>query len=419
MGKRRFLWFGGAVLLTLAAVGYFVSLGNGGAVPIGFVKDHQDSSRFYRMRVGLSHEGERIDFDIVVGCAIRVTNYIDGDRSFDARHYPATYMKRIEGGHGVLLRIPRYCDGWTTDNGKVPEDMVPPIVWYEDADDWIFGTGYYSMDAYENPNAQLEFHGASVHAAKREEFEAALPQMQSDNLVPQDGYAKPRPHPTEAEKKAHSWDKQWLARWFPFVPRCYGVRRFDLTDEAANELLRAHWPDHKPRFWSLPQTPQSNELPALTGPLWRLNDKRGPRVGEHYLNDYYKPREHQSRGFPGPSGEATWPAHRPYYTATYYPAENDTALPWVTKEKLETRELSMRYLVDSEEHKGFLYCHAALPKSDDWNAWYGDNYYPESSEEMPCLAAGEGVYWPNQRCTVGPSYFFENDTTIFINTIFY
>ena len=66
----------------------------------------------------------------------------------------------------------------------------------------------YSMDAYENPNAQLAFHGASVHGATREEFEAALPEMQRENLVPQDGYFKPAVHPTEDEKRAHSWDKQ-------------------------------------------------------------------------------------------------------------------------------------------------------------------------------------------------------------------
>ena len=184
-----------------------------------YVKGTEDRSSFYRLKVGLSHEGERIDFDIVVGCAVRVTNYQDNDRSFDAVYTPVSYMKRITGGHGVFVKLPSLCRGKTTDNGEIPDDFLPRVIWYEDADDWRLGIGYYAMDAYENPRSQLTFHGASVHKATRAEWEAFLPHSQRENLVPQENYFRTGGSLEGEALLAVRWDMQAYTRHFAFYPR--------------------------------------------------------------------------------------------------------------------------------------------------------------------------------------------------------
>ena len=44
----------------------------------GLVDKQETHGTFYRLKVGLSSAGERIDFDIVVGCSVHVAHYKSG-----------------------------------------------------------------------------------------------------------------------------------------------------------------------------------------------------------------------------------------------------------------------------------------------------------------------------------------------------
>ncbi len=378
-----------------------------------FTDKQEDHGVYYRLKVGLSHDGERIDFDIVVGCSVRVTNYKDGDRSFDALSYPVTYMTRITGGHGVLVRPMRFCEGATTDNGKVPKDFLPPVIWYEDADDWLLGIGYFSMDAYENPRAKLAFHGASVHSATHTDFQAFLTRAAEENLVPQEGYFRKISHPNNNEIAAHSWDKQWLSRQYPFIPRCHGVRRFVLTGESAKAILQKDWPASRPRYWTLPIDMENRSDQAVFKELRLLNGKKGPRIGALHLRDYYRWGNPALRGLPGPSGEVLYLANPPHYSPPYYPLRKDFALPWINPERIEERDFALRFELDGGGNKGFLYCYQGLGLSNRMNNWFGGDFFPAAFGSVPCLIDGEPLHWPGQRCTRAPTFFFERDEVLF------
>ncbi len=162
-----------------------------------------DNAVYYRVKVGLSHKGAPIDFDVVVGCGARVSSDGYSGASVDILGwYPFVYARAISGGHAVLLRTSvdgvseigeEPCRGGTSTDGSgdyrrphapaVAADWLPIMVWYDRADDLSHGLAYVTRDAYEAPDAQLEFHGATVEHATRTDFERFLATA-PENLMP-------------------------------------------------------------------------------------------------------------------------------------------------------------------------------------------------------------------------------------------
>ncbi len=373
-----------------------------------YVKSTEDRSTFYRLKVGLSHEGERIDFDIVVGCAVRVTHYRDNDRSFDAFLNPVTYMKRIHGGHGVLIKTPSFCRGLTTDNGEIPADFLPQVVWYEDADDLRLGIGYYAMDAYENPRAQLAFHGASVHKATRAEWEASQPQAQAENLLPQEHYYEPGTGRfSDEELAALRWDMKALARNKAFRPSCRGVRRFELDEPEARAILRKYWPESKPRYWSVFLN-EENGNPywrQIVDELWALNKGQGAMSKGVPLKKYYK-RNIGSPTLPGKSGQVAVYGFRP--SPELYPMRRDDGYPWLTREQV-AEGLAVHFELDEGRNKGFLYCYHRVGRTA---GTFQLHLTDKDIAAMPCYVDGQRLHWPEKSCWYEP-YFFEEDKAFY------
>lgn len=94
-----------------------------------------ERATYYRLKVNLAYKGEPLDFDIVVGCNVRITIYKDNDRTTEVGVAPMAFGLRMKDGHGVVVRPPEACDGQTTENGKVPKALLPLIVTYENADE--------------------------------------------------------------------------------------------------------------------------------------------------------------------------------------------------------------------------------------------------------------------------------------------
>src|ERR1700722_5087351 len=84
----------------------------------------QDRGYYYRFKANLAYKGEPLDFDIVVGCNVRVTTYKDNDRTVEGGVAPMVYGLKMKDGRGVVVRAPEACQGETMENGKVPKTLL-------------------------------------------------------------------------------------------------------------------------------------------------------------------------------------------------------------------------------------------------------------------------------------------------------
>lgn len=130
-----------------------------------------DRATYYRLKVNLAYNGEPLDFDIVVGCNVRITTYKDNDRTVEIGVAPMAFGLKMKDGHGVVVRPPEACGGETTENSEVPKALLPLIVTYESAEAPWFGIAYASDEAYDSPLSELKFLGAKISKATREEWE--------------------------------------------------------------------------------------------------------------------------------------------------------------------------------------------------------------------------------------------------------
>lgn len=64
----------------------------------------QDRGYFYRFKASLAYKGEPLDFNIVVGCNVRVTTYKDNDRTVEVGVAPMVYGLKMKDGRGVVIR---------------------------------------------------------------------------------------------------------------------------------------------------------------------------------------------------------------------------------------------------------------------------------------------------------------------------
>jgi len=165
-------WIVAIVLLTVGLLSVFRAFGEQASPLPGrgsFTKSFEaksagdDRATYYRLKVNLAYKGEPLDFDIVVGCNVRITTYKDNDRTVEVGVAPMAFGLKMKDGHGVVVRPPEACRGETTENGKVPKTLLPLIVTYENADAPWFGIAYASEDAYDSPRSELKFFGATIN----------------------------------------------------------------------------------------------------------------------------------------------------------------------------------------------------------------------------------------------------------------
>ncbi len=203
----------------------------------------KDQGYFYRLKAGfeIKDTGERVDFDYVVACNIRLTRWRSGGLSDDSSISPKAMVMATHDGHAVMVRTLVLCGGSTTDNGNVPPDVLPLAVWFDDVGDLSAGLGYLSEDAYDNPLGRLKFRGARVERATREDWEAwraksAAEYVQRGVLPGPWGYDFPNHTPPELGQ---------------YISTCETYRRLKLP-ENLRAKLRELWPQDRPRFWTVP-----------------------------------------------------------------------------------------------------------------------------------------------------------------------
>lgn len=155
---------------------------------LSFAKSiEEDHGTYYRLKVKLAYKAEPQDFDIVVGCNVRVISYKGGSgNTYEAGLVPTVFGRRTSDGKGLVVRPPNACQGETTANGQVQPDLLPIVVVYDDANTLDFGTAYLSQDAFESPLSVLKFGGATIEKATRAEFEDF--RRSQPNLVTRESY---------------------------------------------------------------------------------------------------------------------------------------------------------------------------------------------------------------------------------------
>jgi hypothetical protein len=309
-----------------------------------------ESAYFFRLTAKYLHGKEAVDFDIVVGCGVRVTVYGDESSSYDSLFDPRFFVKATHDGGAALLSAPNACNGETTENGDVPVDLLPATVWFDKAGDFTLGTAYLSEDAYENPDAKLKFLGASIHKATRADWYAFQPTF-AKNLLSTKPFMFGTLAPPDTEISANLWNKSKLALWLP-VFRCYGVRRYHLSDPAARELLRKYWPADKPRFWM----PSSAITEQLRPKFYGLNGSKGPYINGFPYKDYVV--HYVAKGWPTRAKGGIF--YKGALPTEIYPFRADDGLPWL-EPTLATADVIYRD-VDMKQgtNKGFAYCYAWL-----------------------------------------------------------
>jgi hypothetical protein len=227
----------------------------------------QDRGYFYRFRADFEVKatGEKIAFDYVAACNIRLTRWRAGGLSNDTTLSPRAMVQATRDGQAVLLQTVDGCHGLTSENGDVPPDLLPLAVWFEDVSDLSAGLGYASEDAYDSPIAKLAFHGARIDRATRDEWEEwrkkSAEQYTERGVLPGPwGYDFPNSDPPGLGQ---------------YVRSCEGYRRLQLPDDLRAKL-RELWPEGRPRYWTMPS---ETERQSLGNIIWLLTRRFEPGDG--------------------------------------------------------------------------------------------------------------------------------------------
>jgi hypothetical protein len=273
----------------------------------------EDRGTYFRLRVQLAYKGEAQDFDIVVGCNVRQTNYKDGGRTVEVGLVPSLFGRRMPDGKGLVIRPPDACRGQTTANGEVQPDLLPIIVLYDSADTFEFGKAYLSEDAYDGPLSELKFGGASIEIAARADFERFRREL--PNAITRESY-----HSRAGDDVLRQMGLARAER--PFGHSCEAYVRFRIPEELRS-VVRQHWPEGRPNYW-LPDTHETQQRLAnaiLNSEELRSDEVDGPaRPSRQWdLRD-----SRAASGLPTRSGGGlVRPSRGQLFPPAYYPSWND------------------------------------------------------------------------------------------------
>lgn len=385
-----------SVLAVLASVLILPACGS-----TGVTKSVNDSAYFYRLQAQYSHGDEPIDIDVVVGCSVRVAEYRGGDSGFLAAIFPRFYVQQTRDGHEVMQILPLICRGETTENGLIPADFLPGIIWFEKAGDRRFGIAHVSEDAFENPNGKLKFHGATVTKATQAEWEA-FRKRAVGNAGFQERYYTRKLRADDAAQIIASRGADVEAGSANLG--CYGVHRYKLSPAAQAEM-RKYWPVDRPRFWIARKDGVSawDALMELERSTPVFNN--GFRLQQYAINYEYKGFATRARG-----GEAYATLRQPV-PPEFFPLRWDRGVPWVFSDRV----VSSPYLgadIDLKKgrNKGFFYCFRLLTQSSGL-----ETVLPDLRERHGQTRVDGNPVWTPAEANWNwvPRFFFEEDRYLY------
>ena len=147
-------------------------------------------SGFFRVfaDVRVKETGEIVKLDYVVACGGTVTNWTYTTSSVSFGMAPHIMLVPTSSGELIGARTPSACDAdmWEArrvlvrdEEGShfetvnpVPDDFLPLLMWYPDADDIGFAIGYLSDLAYQSPYSKMDLIDSGIAKSSFEEWKA-------------------------------------------------------------------------------------------------------------------------------------------------------------------------------------------------------------------------------------------------------
>lgn len=291
MSARTF----GAFLLILVAALSSCSGERRGHGPSRDASTHapRAPSFFYRMRASfvLKETGEPVEFDYVAACGGVVQNYSYTTPSVFYTHHPVIVFQPVGDGHALGLVTIDMCEEWKWEKvqygpragqSRIPDDLRPLAIWFDDVNDLSHGWGYKTDDAYDGPLAKIEFVKASVSVtdkadwrAWREQAEASYEQIGA--LPGPWGYSYSRSEVRGSEQlKGRSGGGLGIVD-----PGCPAVARVRADKDTIDSIF-AKAPDDIGRYWFV--TDAREVAPAEVGELF----SQVPHIEQdRRLRDYF------------------------------------------------------------------------------------------------------------------------------------
>lgn len=324
-----------------------------------------------------------------------MTKYLTGDVSEFASRVPTLYALPTSDGHALAIEVPRACGSGTTDNGEIPNDFFPAVVYYERQDDLSLGLLYLSEDAYEGPLAKLKFHGASISAASRNDFDTWMQGEGKKNLISYISSADLTPlHYPQRNQSTDKLIANPGAHWEVVMPKeCYGVARLRMPENLRN-YVRQFWNQAGPRYWTLSEAKRFELGDLLSHDPSNVSDgdvaKGDVLFNGHAFRVYrvYQTLEVGGWGTGlitrrggGSFRAANWriPSVINALPTDYFPMRMSEGLPWLKMINPDAKELLRDIEIGNESKKGFFYCFSQsgpvgvmqkhLPNFDLNNGW--------------------------------------------------
>ncbi|WFT94410.1 hypothetical protein QA633_40180 [Bradyrhizobium barranii] len=294
----------------------------------------------------------------------------------------------------IVVRIPWACKGQTTENGKVPPDLLPFVSWFEDANDLSVGLMYATEDAYRSPVARIEFRGASIEAADAKDFQDWLKRAPV-------GF-----RPSKDIKSPLGLTADDIYGGNTTAQFCRGVSQMELPHDLT-QLLAAARPPSKPRYWNRLASEQAGTMEHLDK-FWRgLRDDETDLFGglKKFNFNFFNYNGGLTESSPTSAhGQMGQPNMRPVPVFPYAHVPN--GLRTAAKDK----EMGLPLYSDVDlrpEMRGFLSCLETSGKEML-------RLYPGvGAERFEWRANGEaidGQRQPGSISSLVPEPFFENDT---------
>jgi hypothetical protein len=307
-----------------------------------------DYGTYYRLKVQLAYKGEEQDFDIVVGCNVRLPGYTYNGETFEIDLIPTVFGRRMSDGKGLVVRPPRACNGETTANGKIRRDLLPIVIVYDDAETLDFGTAYMSEDAYASPLSSLTFGGATIERATRAEFDEF--RGTQSNIVRRASYHSAISGDVVLQRMGLTREAR------PWAYYCEGYRRF-LIPSNARPVVRDQWPQDHPTYWWVKDWKVERDLAEAISrdkPLQSdgENDPSRPFKAFGPLAEYAADRGLPTRAGPYRFPSALYPSVSDY-RVDKWPIDRNEWAAYAASQKY-VASVSIDY--DGGRRRGFAYC---------------------------------------------------------------
>ena len=309
---------------------------------------------FYRMVVELSHGGEPLNIEVIIGCGSQVRQIPGEGRSARAIWAPYIYGVRTKNGEGVLVQSPNICDRELAKQ-PMPADFLPVVFWAPDAGNLEFMIAYLHEQAYAQPVAKLKFHKAAFTEVTKADYEAWVQTKWKDNIVPlgdrDDEYNKgqsffrgfgffPKGDPRNVETRR---------------PSCHAMLRVPITG-MLQDKIRERWPADKPRYWLIDGSTiftMQNQYPDQLG--------GGVRSGARWNREIpgSQPSFFRGTGVNRPSGVGhieLVPSEVASGQGLRIPYRVETGYPWASDRLLSQTTLDINIDTANGADHGFAYC---------------------------------------------------------------